>query len=288
MAKAMDIPEKERRLRESIREAAGDGRVLVAFSGGIDSSLLLWESVQALGPARVTAGTVISPTSIPEEVEAARAFARSLDVPHLIHPSDECSDSRFNENPPDRCYVCKQIRYRLLKELTEHEVGTIIFDGTQADDDPLDRPGMRALKEMGILTPLAAAGIGKEEVRELLRAAGFGELAEKKAEPCLATRIPFGTPITVPALERIRQGERFLRECGLEIIRLRDHYPIARIETDRAGMALLLGEEGLRHSISGRLRELGYDRVTLDLEEYGLRRSANMEPAGIEIPDRHS
>ena len=284
----MDIAEKEGRLRKSIREAAGDGRVLVAFSGGVDSSLLLWESVRSLGPARVTAVTAISPTSIPEEVEAAREFARTLDVTQVIHPTDECSDPRFMENPPDRCYVCKQIRYCLLKELAEKEEGTVIFDGTQADDDPMDRPGMRALKEMGIVTPLATAGIGKEDVRELLRASGFDELAEKKAEPCLATRITSGTPITLPALERIRQGERFLRGCGLETVRLRDHYPFARIETDRAGIALLLGEERLRHSISGRLRELGYDHVALDLEEYGLRTCANVAPADVELSDRNS
>lgn len=276
----MDIAEKEARLQKTIRDAAGSGRVLVAFSGGVDSSLLLWESVRALGPERVTAVTAVSPTSIPEEVESAREFTRALHVTQVIHPTEECLDRRFMENPPDRCYICKQIRGLLLKELAEKETETVIFDGTQADDDPSDRPGMRALEEIGILTPLATAGIGKEEIRALLRAAGFEELAAKKAEPCLATRIASGTPITLTALERIRDGERFLKGCGLETVRLRDHYPIARIQTDRAGMALLLSKEGLRQSISDRLRELGYDHATVDLEEYGVRKRATEASMG--------
>ena len=270
----MDIAEKEARLQKTILDAAGRGRVIVAFSGGVDSCLLLWESVRTLGPERVTAVTAFSPTSIPEEVEAAWAFARALETTPVVHPSDECLDPRFMKNPPDRCYICKQIRGRLLKDLSGKETGTVIFDGTQADDDPSDRPGMRALEEIGILTPLATVGIGKAEVRALLRAAGFEELAAKRAEPCLATRIPSGTPITLTALERIRDGERFLKGRGLETVRLRDHYPLARIQTDQAGMTLLLSKEGLRQSISDRLRELGYDHVTVDLEEYGARKRA--------------
>jgi uncharacterized protein len=260
---------KEQLLRRIIREIAGERGVLVAFSGGVDSSLLLWESVQALGIENVTAVTATSPTSLPEEVESGARFVKEIGVKHMIVPSGECSDSRFMHNPEDRCYICKRIRYRLLIDLAENTRGAVVFDGTQADDDPADRPGMRALKELGVATPLADAGLGKEDVRELLRQSGFAEIAKKNAEPCLATRVPTGTPITLETLERVRNGEQFLKGCGLETIRLRDHFPVARIVTDRNGMADIAGNVGLRERICDRLRQLGYQRITLDLDEYG-------------------
>ena len=265
------IKHKEQKLRRIIRDAAGEGRGLVAFSGGVDSSLVLWETVQTLGPQRVVAVTATSPTSFPEELDAALSFARNLEVEQIVLPSSECSDAGFMANPPDRCYLCKRIRYTALKDVARRTSAAVIFDGTQADDDPSDRPGMRALAELEIFTPLVAAGIGKDDVRHLLRAAGFEELAEKRAQPCLATRIPVGTAITVDALDRVRRGETVLRDCGFQTIRLRDHHPIARIVTDREGISRLLGREDLRSMISEELRKLGYEHVTLDLEEYGKR-----------------
>jgi len=256
-------------LRRIIREAVGDRSLLVAFSGGVDSSLLLWESVQALGPAKVVAVTAQSETSIPQEIESAREFTRELGLEHLTVSSPECDDPRFLENPPDRCYICKRIRYQLLGTLAEERGGAVVFDGTQADDDPADRPGMAALVELGIFTPLSDAGIGKEDVRELLRSAGFARLAARKAEPCLATRIPFGSPITLEALDRVRRGEEILVACGLQTVRLRDHCPVARIVTDGAGITLLLATDDLRKQICQQLRQVGYNYITLDLQEYG-------------------
>lgn len=266
------IERKEQKLRRIIRDAAGEGRAVVAFSGGVDSSLVLWETVQSLGPQRVVAVTATSPTSFPEELDAALSFARNLEVEQIVLPSSECSDAGFMANPPDRCYLCKRIRYIALKDVAKRYSASVIFDGTQADDDPSDRPGMRALTELGILTPLVDAGIGKEDARLLLKAAGFEELAEKRAQPCLATRIPVGTPITVDALDRVRGGEAVLRDCGLQTIRLRDHHPMARIVTDKDGMSRLLEQPDLRSTICEGLRKLGYEYVTLDLEEYGKRR----------------
>jgi uncharacterized protein len=266
------VAQKEQRLREVIRETlskAGDGRVFVGFSGGVDSSLLLWESVQALGAQRVTAVTATSPTSIPEEEESARRFAADLHVTHLIVPTSECDDSEFMSNPSDRCYRCKHIRFTLMKDLSEQTPGSVVFDGTQSDDAPEDRPGMRALVELQISSPLAEAGIGKEEVRALLRKAGFSELAEKNAQPCLATRIPVGRPITLEALEIVRHGELFLKECGLTTVRLRHHESLARIVTDRSGISLILAGDDLREKILAKLKDLGYQYVTVDLEAYG-------------------
>ncbi len=275
MAKALHEPlleQKEHRLRETIRKivaAAGGGRVFIGFSGGLDSSLLLWESVQALGQDRITAVTATSPTSIPEEEESARRFASDLHVRHLVVPTNECDDSAFMSNPADRCYHCKHIRFTLMKELSEQIPGSVVFDGTQSDDSPRDRPGIRALTELGILSPLAQAEIGKKEVRGLLRKAGFSRLAEKSAQPCLATRIPTGNAITLEALETIRQGESFLKKCGLATVRLRHHQGLARIVTDSTGLRMIITTDELRRQILEKLKSLGYGHVTLDLEEYG-------------------
>jgi uncharacterized protein len=156
-----------------------------------------------------------------------------------------------------------------MKELSEQVPGSVIFDGTQSDDVPEDRPGMRALAELSVSSPLADAGIGKDEVRGFLRKAGFSDLAEKRAQPCLATRIPVGQSITLEALEMVRRGETFLKECGLTTVRLRHHQTLARIVTDSSGFSLILEGDDLRQKILAKLKELGYQHVTLDLEEYG-------------------
>jgi len=269
--KAVDLLRKEKQLMDKLIQASGgkNGRVMVAFSGGVDSSLLLWESVRTLGADRVTAVTATSPTSISEEEELARRFAAKLEVQHLVVPTGECADEAFVANPENRCYLCKQIRYRLLKKLAEDLRISAVLDGSQADDDPSDRPGMQALEELGITSPLAQTGIAKMEVRTLLRKAGFFQLAEKNAQPCLATRIPVGQPITLEALEMIRQGERMLNDLGFKLFRLRHHYPLARIVTDQNGISYALKEKKIREKLVSGLREIGYKWVTLDLEEYG-------------------
>jgi uncharacterized protein len=267
-----DLAEKQSRLRDIIREAAdqtASGEVLVAFSGGVDSSLLLLESVRTLGPKRVTAVTATAPTLMDDEEEAARLFAKSLNIRHVVVSTGECEDSSFTSNPKNRCYICKRIRYGLLCEMAEEKGGAVVFDGAQADDDPLERPGMRAVEELGVRTPLREAGVGKEDIRRLLVDAGFIDLAHKAAQPCLATRIPTGKPITAGALRMIGMGEAFLKECGLKTVRLRHDGPTARIETDRDGMSIILSDHGLRTRVSDRLKSLGYEQVTLDLDEYG-------------------
>jgi pyridinium-3,5-biscarboxylic acid mononucleotide sulfurtransferase len=267
-----ELSQKERRLREIVQEAADtpNGRhLVVGFSGGVDSSLLLWESVRSVGPERVIAVTATSPTSVREGEEQARRFASALQVRHLIVPSKECSDPAFLSNPPNRCYLCKRIRYSRIASLAESLGPIVVLDGSQADDDPAERPGMRALEELGIRAPLAEAGINKQDVRALLKAAGFTDLAEQRAEPCLATRIPTGDPITEQALETVRRGEQVLRACGMAFVRLRHHGAWARIVTDRVGMVWIANRPDVRQQVVSALKELGFRHVTLDLEEYG-------------------
>jgi pyridinium-3,5-biscarboxylic acid mononucleotide sulfurtransferase len=264
---------KESRLRKIIREAAArekGGNVLIGFSGGMDSSLLLWESVQALRPDNVIAVTATSPTSIVEEEMAAREFAAHQKVRHLVVPTLECSDPAFMANPVDRCYVCKRIRFGMLKELAAQFDASAILDGSQADDDPADRPGMRALAELGILSPLIEAGIGKADVRHLLRGAGFPALAAKNPQPCLATRIPAEEPITLEALEMVRRGEQHLKDYGFSVVRLRHHGSLARVVLDGDGISRILTEVGLREAVAKGLKTVGYQWVTLDLLEYGM------------------
>jgi pyridinium-3,5-biscarboxylic acid mononucleotide sulfurtransferase len=263
-----DLVAKERRLREIISgyvEHGPESRVVVAFSGGVDSSLVLWEAFQALGVGRVSAVTATAPTSVPGEETSARRFARLLGVEHLVVPTSECDNPAFVANSEDRCYVCKQIRYQTLMEKYPDAV---ILDGTQADDDPTDRPGMRAVEELRVRTPLKDAGLGKEEVRQILREAGFEEIAQKIAQPCLATRIPTGTPLTPAALEIVGKGEALLHNCGLTTVRLRHHWPLARIVTNEEDMERALSDKTIRTAICEGLKSLGYRHVTLDLEPY--------------------
>jgi uncharacterized protein len=271
------LRDKQHALRQYIRDAVGDGRALAAFSGGVDSSLLLLETVRALGANRVTAVTVVGPTSADGEEESARAFCETIGIELITTTALEMDDPRFVENDENRCYVCKRIRYDALFELAATRGATAVLDGTQADDRPEDRPGMKALRETGALTPLAAVGIGKEEVRQLLHDAGYEELARRPARPCLATRIPHGTPVTIEALDRIRAGEKLLHDLGFKLFRLRDHFPLARIVTDTTGCTLLMSDSAIRQRAVEGLQEFGYTFVTLDLLPYG--RSGTSRPA---------
>lgn len=259
------------------------GPVLVAFSGGVDSTVLLRAALAELGPEAVVAVTAHGDVHTVEELRAAREAAARLGARHEVVRTSELELPGFAANPPDRCFLCKQALYRSLIELCSALGLKTVIDGANADDQRDYRPGQRAAELLGVRSPLAETGLGKGEIRALAREWGLPEW-ERASSPCLATRFPYGEPITSRALAMVAEGERCLKSLGFESVRVRHHGDVARIEVAVEGMARLLGpadapgdaEASPRRAIVGRLRELGYVHVALDLEGY---RSGSMDEA---------
>ena len=241
-------------------------RALVAFSGGVDSTLLLRVSRDVLGPENVVAVTGVSLTYTAEELATARRAARALGVEHALIETDELGCAAFTANPPDRCYHCKGELFDKILDLARRRGIVAVYDATNTDDLADYRPGRRATKERGISSPLLAAGFSKKDVRSLSRRLGLASW-DKPANPCLASRIPYGTPITAETLDRVRAGEKFIRGLGFPVIRLRHHDRLARIEVPAADFARLMKPTTAR-KIAARLRTLGYLWIALDVEGF--------------------
>lgn len=249
-------------LQESIRPLES---FVLAFSGGVDSSLVLRVAVEELGDA-VLAVTGRSASMPAAEAEAAARLAARLGARHMFIETDELASERYLANPPDRCYYCKHELYQKLKELAQRQNLRWVCDGTNADDQGDYRPGLRAARECGVRSPLAEAGLGKREVRALARRLGLPNWA-KPAEPCLASRIPYYSPIDAAKLRQVEEAEGFLHALGFPAVRVRHHGDVARIEVPADALPALADE--YRRQVTQRLRELGFRYVTLDLE--GLR-----------------
>ena len=241
------------------------GSVLVAFSGGVDSSFLLHVAHEVLGD-RALAITFVSPFLSRNEKERATLFCKEKGIKHVILEVDPLEVEQIRANPPDRCYYCKRELYaRALDEA--RKIGAVhLVDGTQLSDDSDHRPGRRALKELKIRSPLAEAGLDKNQVRQFSREFG---LASWNLPPmaCLASRVPYGTALDSESLARIEAAEEFLFEEGFFLVRVRDHHRTARIELafeeiDR------LSDQNLRDRLVRHFKSLGYVAVTLDLEGY--------------------
>ena len=268
---AEPVAEKLAELEEWFRRAGGP--VVVALSGGVDSSVVLTAAARALGPSQVYAVTADSPLLPRSELEWARRVAELLGVDHVVVATNELEDENFASNPPLRCYYCKKEVARKLREVAERVGAQVIVDGTNSEDLGGHRPGYLALREEGIRSPLAELGFTKSEVRRAAKLLGLPNW-DKPPEACLASRIPYGQRITAERLKRIEAAESAVKSLtGARQVRVRDHGDIARIEVGREERRLFFAEE-VMDEVARELKRLGWRYVALDLEGY---RSGSMD-----------
>ncbi|MEM4848425.1 MAG: ATP-dependent sacrificial sulfur transferase LarE [Ignisphaera sp.] len=241
--------------------------IVVAFSGGIDSSVVLITACKALGRENVIAVTAVSPIRLEEDLEWAKEISSLLGVEHVIVETSELNDSDFVANPPNRCYICKKYLAEKLVEVARKFNAKTIVDGTNASDAVSYRPGIKALKEVGIRSPLAELGVSKEEVKSIAKAVNLPNW-DRPSATCLATRIPYGEPITLDKLRRIAKAEEIIKRLlGVKVVRVRDHGYIARIEVGASERRKFFSEE-IMDLVAMELKKLGYKYVALDLLGY--------------------
>ena len=239
------------------------GDAAIAFSGGVDSTFLLMAAHEALGD-KVLAITVRTPY-IPEwEINEARDFSAKLQVKHLI--IEIPLENEILNNPENRCYLCKGIIFKKLRDAASREGFINLLDGTNIDDSEENRPGMKALRELNILSPLKENGFNKKDIRNYSRINNLPTW-EKPAYACLLTRIPYNNRVDNDMLKKIEKAEKFLIDLGIKAVRVRIHGDLARIETEPILIKKIF-EENLFKLISKQLKDFGFKYVTLDLEGY--------------------
>ena len=244
-------------------------KVLLGFSGGVDSSLVLKVAIDSLGPENVWAVTGDSESLNPEELEYCRTLGRSLGLRpsnYIEIRTNELSNPNYKANPIDRCFYCKHELFSRLQDIARRVGAIHVIDGSNADDKSDWRPGRKAAAQLGVVSPLAEAGITKSEIRELARSLGLPNW-EKPALACLSSRIPYGSEVTVEKLQQIAEAERFLRSLGFSQLRVRHHDKIARIELLKEEMPHL-NEPGVADKVVSKLKEIGFIYVAVDLQGY--------------------
>jgi uncharacterized protein len=254
----------ERRMRELEEIVAPHGSALVAFSGGVDSSLALAVAARALRAGNVLAVTSNNETYLPSELDLASDFAASLGVEHLVVNTRELDDPNYASNPTNRCYFCKSTLYSDLAALAEERGYGCVVDGANKDDEGDYRPGRKAAKELGVVSPLSVAGVGKAEVRELAKLLGLPSW-DKPALACLSSRFPYGQEITPEKLAQVARAEEFMRREGFRQVRVRHHGEIARLEVGPEELERAFAE---REKITAEILDAGFLYVTLDLAGY--------------------
>jgi len=253
---------KERALAEGLRRA---GRVMIAFSGGVDSTYLAWAAHRARG-ADALAVTAVSPSYPEHHRKVAEEVVARFGIPHRFVDTREMEREDYRKNAPDRCYHCKTELFEVMGRIREELGFDAVAYGVNTDDRGDFRPGHRAADEHGVLSPFLDAELAKEEIRALSRAAGL-PTAELPASACLASRLPYGVRVTPERLAQVEQGEARLRELGFRQMRLRHHGPLARIEIAPEEFPRAL-DPAMARALVEAIKPLGFRFVSLDLEGY--------------------
>jgi len=272
-----ELENKRKKLEQILEEM---GNVAVAFSGGVDSALLLAVAAR-MYHVKLIAVTATSVSYAEHEKDDARHFAQRMGVKHRYLDFDQMSIPEFVANGPERCYYCKKAIFSAIKAFVAEEGFTNVVDGSNADDMKEYRPGEKALAELGIRSPLKEAGFSKAEIRKLSREMGLFT-ASKPSYACLASRIQYGEPITPEKLARVEQAEDYLAKLGFTHIRVRSYGTLARIEVEPSQVALM-AQGNIRNKVITRLTELGYKYITLDLAGF---RSGSMD-VGLAQPQQN-
>jgi len=251
--------------------------VVVAFSGGVDSTLLGWAARDALAE-RALLVTADSESYAEGELDEARRLASQIGLRHVLIRTRELENARYAENPPNRCFFCKEELFTRLAPVAAAEGFRHLVYGATVDDLGDHRPGMASARQRGVRAPLVDAGLGKAEIRELSRAFGLPTW-DKPAMACLSSRFPYGTPITAEKLRQVDRAEAFVRSLGFREFRVRHHGDLARLEVARGEMPRLWADDRA-DAIAERLRELGFLHVTLDLRGF---RSGSLNEALLRL-----
>lgn len=272
------VQEKLEQLRSLFAEM---DQVLIAYSGGIDSTLVAKIACDVLGD-RAVAITAESPSLLPEDLEDARIQAAEIGIAHEVVKTHEMDNPNYTSNPVNRCYFCKSELHDTLKPLALERGYPYVVDGVNADDLSDYRPGIQAAKERGARSPLAEVGVTKQEVRELSRLLGL-PWWDKPAQPCLSSRFPYGEEITIAKLQRVAKAERYLRSLGLKTLRVRSEGDTARIELPAEQIPEFVTTHDLPVLVSA-FQDYGFLFVTLDLEGFGsgkLNRLLGVQPQAV-------
>ncbi len=262
---ALPAPTRDKLARLRVLLAEQSAGVLVAYSGGIDSTLVVKVAADVLG-ARVVAVTAVSPSLLPEDLDAAKDQATWLGVRHELVATQELDNPNYASNPANRCYFCKSELHDTLRPMALERGYPYVIDGVNADDLQDYRPGIQAAQERGSRSPLAEVGISKLEVREISRFLGL-PWWDKPAQPCLSSRFPYGEAIDAAKLHRVGRAEVYLRQLGWQTARVRSHGDTARIEIPAAGIPEFVARTDLPALVAA-FQGYGFAFVSLDLEGY--------------------
>ena len=270
------------RLAQLRAQVRGFGSALVAFSGGVDSAFVLKIALEELGD-RAVALTALSPSVAPDEAEEAKGLARVLGARHLVVESKELDDPRYAQNPTNRCYFCKTELYTLTAK-AQRELGlAVVLDGFNADDKKDHRPGHQAAREKNVVSALGEAGLTKNEVRAWSRRLGLPTW-DKPQLACLASRLPYGTQVTVERLKQVGAAERALKALGLTVFRVRHHGDVARLEVCAEELPRLQ-DPAFAARVNAAIKAAGYTFVAVDLEPFRSGRLNDALPArGVPLP----